>query len=64
MQLSVKEEEVDPRLADIVERMFRNTYDEGEYKQAVGIALEARRLERVEEVSACWQGLHHTRAHP
>ena len=26
---------MDPRLADIVERMFRNTYDEGEYKQAV-----------------------------
>jgi len=47
--LSGKEEELDPRLADIVERMFRNTYDEGEYKQAVGIALEARSLGRVEE---------------
>ena len=52
MVLSGKEEELDPRLADIVERMFRNTYDEGEYKQAVGIALEARSLGRVEEVAA------------
>jgi len=47
--LHVKEAEVDPRLADIVERMFRNTYDEGEYKQAVGIALEALSLQRLEE---------------
>lgn len=49
VKLSVEEAEVDPRLADIVERMFQNTYDEGEYKQAVGIALEARNLMRVEQ---------------
>jgi len=47
--LSVKEATIDPRLADIVERMFQNCYGEGEYKQAVGIALEARVMARVEE---------------
>lgn len=40
---------VDQRLQDIVERMFRRCYDEEDYIPAIGIAIEARRLDVVEE---------------
>ncbi|KAG0222249.1 armadillo-type protein [Mortierella sp. GBAus27b] len=40
-------EPVDPRLKDVVEKMFDKCYQDGEFKQAVGIALEARRLDVV-----------------
>lgn len=40
---------IDPRLQDIVERLFRRCFDEGDYKPAIGIAIEARRLDVVEE---------------
>eukprot|EP00741_Cyanophora_paradoxa_P005709 tig00000903_g5533.t1 len=39
---------IDARLENIVERMFERCFREGEYKQAIGIALEARRLDKVE----------------
>ncbi|KAJ0392565.1 hypothetical protein P43SY_010509 [Pythium insidiosum] len=42
------EEAVDPRLTAVVERMFERCYATGEFKQALGIALEARRLDQVE----------------
>jgi 26S proteasome regulatory subunit N2 len=42
-------EKVDPRLQDIVERMFRKCYETEDYKPAMGIAIEARRLDVVEE---------------
>ncbi|KAI5793103.1 armadillo-type protein [Geopyxis carbonaria] len=42
-------QKVDPRLEDIVERMFRSCFAEGSYKPAIGIAIEARRLDVVEE---------------
>lgn len=42
-------EKVDPRLQDIVERMFRKCYETEDYKPAIGIAIEARRLDVVEE---------------
>lgn len=42
-------EELDPRMEGIVERMFDRCYADGEYTQAMGIALEARRLDKVEE---------------
>jgi len=32
-----------------VERMFRKCYEEEDYKPAIGIAIEARRLDVVEE---------------
>ncbi|KAG1183574.1 hypothetical protein G6F36_008350 [Rhizopus arrhizus] len=38
-------EQVDSRLQDIVERMFQRCADDGEYEQAIGIALESRRLD-------------------
>lgn len=41
--------EIDPRLADIVERMFERCFKDREYKQALGIAIESRRLDIVEQ---------------
>ncbi|KAF9914367.1 proteasome regulatory particle base subunit [Lobosporangium transversale] len=41
-------EPLDPRLKDVVEKMFDRCYQDGEYKQAVGIALESHRLDVVE----------------
>ncbi|CAB4395122.1 uncharacterized protein OCT59_026377 [Rhizophagus irregularis] len=41
--------QIDPRLQDVVERMFQRCYDDGEFKQAIGIALEARRLDIIEQ---------------
>ncbi|KAH8555091.1 armadillo-type protein [Umbelopsis sp. PMI_123] len=43
-------EDIDPRLQNIVERMFQRCIDDGEYKQAIGIALESKRLDVVEDV--------------
>jgi len=39
----------DPRLQEVVERMFRTCYDKGDYKPAIGIAIESHRLDVVEE---------------
>ena len=41
--------EIDPRLEAIVENMFDRCFEEGNIKQAVGIALETRRLDKLEE---------------
>ncbi|KAF9373916.1 proteasome regulatory particle base subunit, partial [Mortierella sp. AD011] len=41
-------ETMDIRLKDVVEKMFDRCYQDGEYKQAVGIALEAHRLDVIE----------------
>jgi len=41
--------QIDSRLQDVVERMFQRCYDDGEFKQAIGIALEARRLDIIEQ---------------
>jgi 26S proteasome regulatory subunit N2 len=50
IQLSITEgAEIGARLMDIVDRMFQNCFDQGNYKQAVGIGLEARNLQRVEQ---------------
>lgn len=40
---------IDPRLEAIVDRMFKRCFDDGKYKQAVGIALETRRLDVFEQ---------------
>ncbi|CAM9505548.1 unnamed protein product, partial [Discosporangium mesarthrocarpum] len=40
---------IDPRMEGIVERMFQRCYADGEYTQAMGIALEAKRLDKVKE---------------
>eukprot|EP00479_Gromia_sphaerica_P007965 TRINITY_DN2864_c0_g1_i1.p2 TRINITY_DN2864_c0_g1~~TRINITY_DN2864_c0_g1_i1.p2 ORF type:complete len:185 (-),score=40.38 TRINITY_DN2864_c0_g1_i1:1052-1606(-) len=41
--------QIDSRLEMIVNRMFERCYDDGEYKQALGIALESRNIEKVRE---------------
>ncbi|CEL95825.1 unnamed protein product [Vitrella brassicaformis CCMP3155] len=41
---------IDSRLEAIVERMFDQCVEDREYRQALGIALEARRLDRVEGI--------------
>ncbi|PWN48456.1 putative RPN2-26S proteasome regulatory subunit [Violaceomyces palustris] len=41
---------LDPRLKTIVDQMFARCITEKEYKQALGIALETRRLDIIEEV--------------
>ncbi|PFX28992.1 26S proteasome non-ATPase regulatory subunit 1 [Stylophora pistillata] len=40
---------IDTRLEAIVDRMFKRCFDDGKYKQAVGIALETRRLDIFEQ---------------
>lgn len=40
---------LDPRLQDIVERLFQKCYEEEDYKPAIGIAIEARRLDVVQD---------------
>ncbi|KAI9101952.1 armadillo-type protein [Phlyctochytrium arcticum] len=42
---------IDPRLENIVQRMFQRCYDDGEYKQAIGIALETMRLDILQEAA-------------
>ncbi|KAI9004255.1 26S proteasome non-ATPase regulatory subunit 1 [Gaertneriomyces semiglobifer] len=40
---------IDRRLEDVVQRMFQRCYDDGEFKQAIGIALESMRLDVLEQ---------------
>ncbi|KAJ3194238.1 proteasome regulatory particle base subunit [Irineochytrium annulatum] len=40
---------VDPLLEEVVQRMFQRCYKDGEYKQAIGIALESLRLDVLKE---------------
>lgn len=40
---------IDPRLTMVVERMFQKCLADKEYKMAIGIALESRRLDIVEK---------------
>ncbi|KAI8643891.1 armadillo-type protein [Parasitella parasitica] len=43
-------DEIDSRLQDIVERMFQRCAEDCEYEQAIGIALESRRLDIVKSI--------------
>lgn len=40
---------IDPRLEGIVNKMFQRCLDDHKYKQAIGIALETRRLDMFEK---------------
>ena len=42
-------EHIDHRLESIVNRMFQCCFEEGKYKQAVGIAFESRRIDILEK---------------
>lgn len=37
--------QIDPRLEAIVNRMFQRCLDDGQYRQAMGLALETRRMD-------------------
>ncbi|KAJ3088234.1 proteasome regulatory particle base subunit [Quaeritorhiza haematococci] len=41
--------QIDKRLEEVVERMFQRCFDDKEYKQAIGIALESLRLDIIEK---------------
>ena len=41
--------DIDPWLEAIVNRMFQRCFDDRQYKQAVGIALETRRIDIFED---------------
>ncbi|EGG01079.1 uncharacterized protein MELLADRAFT_50220 [Melampsora larici-populina 98AG31] len=43
---------IDPRMSGIVERMFNRCIEAGEYRQALGIALESRRLDIIESIAS------------
>ena len=47
---------IDPRLTAIIERLFERCHADGQYEQAVGVALEARRLDRLEAAIAASTG--------
>lgn len=42
--------ELDPRLSDVIERMFQRCYADGEFYHAIGVALEAQRVDKLEEI--------------
>ncbi|PLW58365.1 hypothetical protein PCANC_00465 [Puccinia coronata f. sp. avenae] len=44
--------QVDKRMSNIVERMFTRCVNAGEYRQAIGIALESRRLDIIESIAS------------
>jgi 26S proteasome regulatory subunit N2 len=41
---------IDPRMENIVEQMFMRCYQDQCYEQAMGVALDTRRIDKVEEV--------------
>ncbi|CAI7817690.1 unnamed protein product, partial [Closterium sp. NIES-53] len=43
---------LDPRLVAIVERMLDNCIEERQFQQAIGVALECRRLDKLEAAVA------------
>lgn len=44
---------IDKRLAAIVDRMFERCFEHGEYRQALGIAIETKRLDIFERAITC-----------
>lgn len=42
--------DIDPRMENIIEQMFQRCYHDNCYDQAMGIALDTRRIDKVEEV--------------
>ncbi|KAL3724585.1 hypothetical protein ACJRO7_029711 [Eucalyptus globulus] len=50
--------EVDPRLEAIVERMLDKCINDGKYQQAMGIAIECRRLDKLEEAITRSENVH------
>lgn len=40
---------IDPKMEAVINRMFERCYEDGQFNQAIGVALEARRLDKVKE---------------
>ena len=40
---------IDPKMEQVVERMFERCYDDMQFKQVIGVALESRRIDKVKE---------------
>ena len=40
---------IDHKMEQVVERMFERCYDDMQFKQAIGVALESRRIDKVKE---------------
>jgi 26S proteasome regulatory subunit N2 len=55
--------QIDPRLESVVERMFDRCFEHQRYDHAMGIALEARRLDVVEKAVAATPGKAEVLAH-
>ncbi|XP_048546719.1 26S proteasome non-ATPase regulatory subunit 1 homolog A-like isoform X1 [Triticum urartu] len=53
-----EEENVDPRLETIVERMLERCILDGKYQQAMGMAVECRRLDKLEGAIARCANIH------
>ncbi|VAH21529.1 unnamed protein product [Triticum turgidum subsp. durum] len=53
-----EEENVDPRLEAIVERMLERCILDGKYQQAMGMAVECRRLDKLEEAIVQCANIH------
>ncbi|KAK6122778.1 hypothetical protein DH2020_043476 [Rehmannia glutinosa] len=51
---------VDPRLETIVERMLDKCITDGKYQQAIGMAIECRRLDKLEEAVVQSDNVHAT----
>eukprot|EP00397_Hematodinium_sp_SG-2012_P020973 GEMP01021640.1.p1 GENE.GEMP01021640.1~~GEMP01021640.1.p1 ORF type:complete len:655 (+),score=78.73 GEMP01021640.1:79-1965(+) len=49
MKTDPKQPTINPKLENVVERMFKQCLDEKEFKQGLGIAIECRRLDRVHD---------------
>ena len=51
-RIEAKEEgiEVDPRMEHIIEQMFQRCYRDSCFEQAIGIALDTRRIDKLDEV--------------
>ncbi|KAH1089574.1 hypothetical protein J1N35_016831 [Gossypium stocksii] len=60
---SNEEAMVDPRLEAIVERMLDKCIMDGKYQQAMGIAIECRRLDKLEEAITRSDNVHGTLAY-
>ncbi|KII93864.1 hypothetical protein PLICRDRAFT_36086 [Plicaturopsis crispa FD-325 SS-3] len=45
-----KSAKIDPRLQNIIEGIFKRCIEDGEYKQAIGIALESQRLDVISQI--------------
>lgn len=48
MSLRQQGSSIEPRLASVVDRMFERCFNDGEYKQALGVAFQSRRLDVIE----------------